>query len=204
MVGDSTMSVIRFVPASQVALDDLDAIVDGEPCRRLVFPSCRSNTTLRVPNTAYEAIVGTPGSLDAVVIMTGYNDWFDDFGAAFDTIVGAARAKGARHVVWLTYVEGGSSPTALRAYQQNNRDLRAVAANVADVTVADWNGYSRRGPWMAPDGVHLTPLGAYALADYIARFVAHVEGRPCHDSGATACENPDVTPTPDLHARYGV
>ena len=61
----------------------------------------------RVPNTAYEAITTTPGWVDAVVIMTGYNDWYDDFGYLFGTIVGAARAKGARQIVWLTYSEGG-------------------------------------------------------------------------------------------------
>jgi hypothetical protein len=214
LVGDSTMAAIRFVPGSQAALGGIDPVVDTEPCRRLVFPSCLSNTTFRVPNTAYEAITGTPGWVDVVVVMTGYNDWFDDFDAAFATIVGAARAKGARAVIWLTYVEGGDSPTALRAYRQNNADLWRVASGAAfpDVTVADWNAYQRLDPsWVGPDGIHLSTVGAYGLADYLARWAAHVEGRPCPAPTAPGGPVPDPCPrpddaiaAPDVRSLYGV
>ncbi|MGH9133107.1 MAG: SGNH/GDSL hydrolase family protein [Ilumatobacteraceae bacterium] len=214
IVGDSTLAAVRFVTGSQDAMRGFDPVLDAEPCRRLIFTSCLSNTTFRVPNTAYEAITTTPGWIDVVVIMTGYNDWFDDFGFAFDTIVGASRAKGARQVVWLTYSEGGESPTAIRAYRQNNADLWAVAAlpGYADVAVADWNGYSHRGDnWVGPDGIHLTTRGAYGLADYFSRWIAHLEGRPCTAPWAAGgplddpCPNPDGTGrATDIRSVYGI
>ncbi len=143
IVGDSTLAAVRFVTGSQSAMRGFDPVLDAEPCRRLVFPSCLSPTTRRVPNTAYDAITTTPGWVDVVVIMTGYNDWYDDFGYFLRTIVGAARAKGARQIVWLTYSEEGKSAEDHGAYLKNNVDLRAAAAvpGYEDVQVADWNAY---------------------------------------------------------------
>jgi hypothetical protein len=214
IVGDSTLAAVRFIPGAPEAMRGFEPVLDAEPCRRLVYPSCLSNTTNRVPNTAYEAITTTPGWVDAVVIMTGYNDWFDDFGYLFDTIVSAARAKGARQVVWLTYSEGGESAQAIRAYQLNNSDLRRVAARpgYGDVRVAEWNAYNHRGDnWVWPDGIHLTNRGAYGLADYFSRWFAHLEGRPCPapwTGGAPLddpCPNPDGTGiAADIRSVYGV
>ena len=158
IVGDSTLAAVRFVTGSQGAMRGFDPVLDAEPCRRLVFPSCHSPTTNRVPNTAYEAITTTPGWVDAVVIMTGYNDWYDDFGYFLRTIVGAARAKGARQIVWLTYSEEGKSAEDHGAYVKNNVDLRAAAAvpGYEDVQVADWNAYIHHGDhWAGFDGIHL-------------------------------------------------
>ena len=96
IVGDSTLAAVRFVTGAHGAMRGFDPVLDAEPCRRLVFPSCLSPTTNRVPNTAYEAITTTPGWVDAVVIMTGYNDWYDDFGYFFRTIVRARRGRRGR------------------------------------------------------------------------------------------------------------
>jgi hypothetical protein len=214
IVGDSTLAAVRFIPGAPDAMRGFEPVLDAEPCRRLVYPSCLSNTTNRVPNTAYEAITTTPGWVDAVVIMTGYNDWFDDFGYLFDTIVSAARVKGARQIVWLTYSEGGQSPQANHAYQLNNSDLRRVAAapGYGDVQVADWNAYNHRGDnWMWPDGIHLTNRGAFGLADYFSRWLAHLEGRPCAAPWVGGgpiddpCPNPDATGmAADIRTVYGV
>jgi hypothetical protein len=214
IVGDSTLAAVRFIPGAPAAMRGFEPVLDAEPCRRLVFTSCLSNTTNRVPNTAYEAITTTPGWVDAVVIMTGYNDWFDDFGYLFDTIVRAARAKGARQIVWLTYSEGGESARANLAYQLNNADLRRVAAQPGyeDVHVAEWNAYNHLGDnWVWPDGIHLTNRGAFGLADYFSRWLAHLEGRPCalpwFGGGPIddPCPNPDSTGiAADIRAVYGV
>ena len=102
----------------------------------------------------------------------------------------------------------------MRAYRQNNSDLRAVAAwpGYGDVAVADWNAYNHRGDnWIGPDGIHLTNRGAYGLADYLARFVAHLEGRPCTAPWLAGgplddpCPNPDGTGiAADIRGVYGV
>jgi hypothetical protein len=214
IVGDSTLAAVRFVTGSQGAMRGFDPVLDAEPCRRLVFPSCHSPTTNRVPNTAYDAITTTPGWVDGVVIMTGYNDWYDDFGYFFRTIVDAARAKGARQIVWLTYSEEGKSAEDHGAYVKNNADLRAAALvpGYGDVQVADWNAYIHRGDnWAGFDGIHLTSRGAYGLADYFARWFSHLEGRACTAPWTGGgpiddpCPNPDgIGIATDIRSVYGV
>ncbi len=214
IVGDSTLAAVQLVTGSQEALRGFDPVLDADNCRRLVFPSCLSPTTHRVPNTAYDAITTTPGWVDAVVIMTGYNDWYDDFGYFVRTIVAAARAKGARQIVWLTYSEEGKSAEDHGAYVKNNIDLREAAAvpGYEDVQVADWNAYMHRGDnWAWFDGIHLTSRGAYGLADYFSRWFAHLEGRPCTAPWVGGgpiddpCPDPDATGiAADIRTVYGV
>ncbi len=216
LVGDSTLAVIRNMTQTQELFHDFDAIVDAQGCRRLVWPSCLSDTDFRIPNTVEEAIVGTPGEVDVVVVMAGYNDWNDPFGEFVATIMNAARSKGAEQVVWLTFSVGHppkSSPKAIAAYAENTRDLWAAAPWHPDLVVADWRTYNSRSVgWMAPrDGVHLDPLGGWGLADYLARWIAHLDDRPCHAPLTPGgpipdpCPNPDRLPhLPDVAALYGV
>jgi len=215
MVGDSTLAVIRNMPQTHELFVGFDAVVDAEGCRRLVWPSCWSDTDFRVPNTIQEAILATPGVLDVVVVMAGYNDWNDPFGTFVDTIMQTARSKGARQVVWLTYSVGAppeSSPAAIAAYAQNTRDLWASASRHPDLIVADWRTYNSRSiGWMAPDGVHLDPLGGFGLADYVSRWVAHLDRRPCPAPVVPGgiLQNPCPSPNsafrvPDIAGLYGI
>jgi len=200
IVGDSTLAGLDVYPQSQAALIGFDAIVDAAQCRRLWRPSCRSSTTGQVPNTAYEAILTTPGTLDMVIVKAGYNDWFSDFPAEFDAVVHAARAKGAHTIVWLSYNEQVSRPTARRAYQENNADLRWLAnlPQYSDVLLADWLAYSGSRPDWFADGTHVSPSGAWALADYVSRWVAAVEHRPCTRPWVLFTPIPAPCPPPDL------
>jgi hypothetical protein len=215
MVGDSTLAVVRNMPQTQELFVGFDPVLDAQGCRRLIWTSCFSDTDLRRPNTVQEAILGTPGTVDVVVVMAGYNDWNDPFGTFVDAIMNAARSKGARQVVWLTYSEGrqpGSSGSAIAAYAQNTRDLWASAPRHPDLFVADWRTYNARSVgWMAPDGVHLDPRGGFGLADYISRWIAHLDQRACTaplDPGgvvADPCPNPDsIGRVPDIAALYAV
>ena len=147
--------------------------------------------------------------------MTGYNDWYDDFGYFLRTIVGAARAKGARQIVWLTYSEEGKSAEDHGAYLKNNADLRAAAAVP---------GYERRAGGRL-ERVHpprrqlgrvrtgsTSPVAVrYGLADYFSRWIAHLEGRPCQAPWVGGgpiddpCPNPDVIGiATDIRSVYGV
>ena len=215
MVGDSTLAVVRNVRPTQDLFIGFDPVLDAQGCRRLVWPSCFSDSDFRTPNTVEEAILGTPGVVDVVFIMAGYNDWHDPFGSFVDTIMRAARSKGARQVVWLTFSQGrqpGSSATAIGVYAENTRDLWASAPRHPDLVVADWRTYNSRSVgWMAPDGVHLTTRGGYGLADYISRWVANLDGRACPaplDPGGvpqSPCPNPNrSTRVPNIAGLYGV
>ena len=97
MVGDSTLAGLHLHPESHQALVGFEPIVDAASCRRLVRTSCKSAVTGLIPNTAVEAILGTPGTLDIVVIKTGYNDWNSNFPGEFDAVVNASRRQGRPH-----------------------------------------------------------------------------------------------------------
>ncbi len=215
MVGDSTLAAVRNVTASQALFVGFDPVLDAQGCRRLVWPSCFSDSDLRVPNTVEEAILGTPGVVDIVVVMAGYNDWHDPFGSFVDTIMAAARSKGARQVVWLTFSTGRqpeSSATAIGVYAENTQLLWASAPRHPDLVVADWRTYNDRTVgWMADDGVHLSTRGAFGLADYLSRWIAYLDGRACtapQRPGWTPqdpCPNPDsMRWVPDIAGLYGV
>lgn len=205
LVGDSTLAAVDLYSESKRALVGFDSIVDAKSCRRLQRPSCLSAVTGVIPNTAVEAILTTAGRVDIVVVKTGYNDWFSDFPAEFDAVVSAARQKGAHTVVWLTYNEEArpaSRTKARQAYAENNVDLRRLASDhrYRDVIVVDWLGYSwpHRYEWFW-DGTHMTSEGTWAQTDYVARWIAAIEHRPCprpRSPGAPVadpCQPPDST-----------
>lgn len=200
LVGDSTLAGITLHSASLDALRGFDAVVDAKSCRRLLRPSCHSRVTLQTPNTVVQAILDAPGTFDYVVVMGGYNDWFSDFPREFDAVVNAARAKGAHTIVWLTQREGSRPTTARRAYEENNADLRWLTTQpqYSDVVLADWLAYSTpRQDWFF-DAIHVYGSGAYAITDYIARWIAAIEHRPCPRPWTVGGTVPDPCPPPEL------
>ena len=200
LVGDSTLASLDVFTESVAAFVGFDAVVDAAPCRRLLRRSCLSDTTGLVPNTAVEAILSASGTFDVVVVKAGYNDWFSDFPAEFDAVVQAARAKGAHTVLWLTYNEDVSRSNARRAYEENNADLRWLVTRpqYADVLLADWLRYSRPRPDWFADGTHLGRGGTWSLADYVSRWIAAIEHRPCPRPWSIGWPVPDPCPQPEL------
>ncbi len=206
LVGDSTLAGLDVATSSQRALVGFEGIVDAASCRRLVRPSCLSNVTGVIPNTAVEAILTTPGTLDVVVVKTGYNDWFSDFPAEFAATVDAARAKGAHTILWFSYNEelrdsnGRVRTRAGQAYRENNADLYRLVdqPEYADVMLADWREYSLQRPDWFFDGTHTTTAGSFAITDYTARWIAAIEHRPCPRPRVPGGEVLDPCPIPDL------
>ncbi len=183
MVGDSTLASVRNYVWSQRLFRGFHPVLDAHGCRRLIWPSCFSDSDFAVPNTVQEAIRDTPGELDVVIVMSGYNDWHDPFGSFVDAIVATARSKGADEVVFLTLSAGTfpeTSATAIGVYAENTQMLWASRARNPSLRVADWRNYAYLAPgWFEADGVHLTQRGAFGLADYMTRWMAHLDGRPC-------------------------
>jgi hypothetical protein len=184
LVGDSTLAAMDLFNDSKQGLVGFDWVVDAKSCRRLMRPSCLSAVTGVIPNTAVEAILTTPGRIDIVVIKTGYNDWFSDFPTEFHAVVDAARRRGAHTVVWQTYNEDvrPNKPRNRQAYYENNVDLRRLVTlpQYSDVLLGDWLTYSRphQFEWFW-DGTHMTREGSWAQAEYVSRWVAAIEHRPC-------------------------
>ena len=134
-----------------------------------------------MPNTAVEAILGTPGTIDVLVVKTGYNDWNSNFPAEFDAVVRAGRAKGAHTILWLSYTESQTSPKSRQAYQENNADLYHLVTlpQYSDVILADWRAYTSGIDYWTWDGSHLTEAGSWLQTDFVSRWIAAIEHRPC-------------------------
>jgi len=213
LIGDSTLLAIDRYNAYR-ALQGFDYVFDAESCRTLGIPSCGPRP---LPPNAVQAIEDSHGDFDDVVIMAGYDEWWTSFPKSFDKVVAAARGKGARRIIWLTYREGVpykllTGERADEAFIKNNKTLRDKVASGAfpDVVLAQWYPHApTHVGWLTPDGIHLTVKGALGLADYISRWVAHSEGLPCPmpvtpgGPVEAVCSNPDPEPPiADLMALY--
>ncbi len=215
LMGDSSLEGIKFYSHAFDALRGMTYVLDGESCRRLVRPSCHSLAG-NTPNTALEAIQGAAGSFDAVVIGTGYNEGSYGFGANFDLIVSAARAKGAVRIVWMNYrlrdglTRAGTDNNG--SYIANNAVLlqKVATGDYPDVFIADWRDYSEPvRSWFVSDSIHYQPTGALGAADYISRWITYLFSEPCPMPMTVGgpidnpCTSPDGKPPPDVRALYG-
>lgn len=178
IVTDSTGAALRWFPSSMSDLTGFTYVFDGESCRRTTGVSCRGREG-RTPTITPVAIAEASGYFDTIVVMTGYNDWHTDFGRGIDETMAAARAKGVERVVWLTlrtehgYSMPGQTGGSGTNHERNNVTLHAAADRYPDLLLADWNAHSyQQSSWFADDGVHLTLVGARALARFISAELA--------------------------------
>ena len=204
LIGDSTLLAVDRYNGYR-ALRGFDYEFDAKSCRTLGIPSCGKRP---VPPNAVDAIGASHGNFDYVVVMAGYDEWWTSFPNSFDEVVNAARAKGAQRIIWLTYREGVkykllTGESADESFVKNNQTLRDKVSSGAfpDVLLAKWYPHTKAdNGWISRDGIHLTLQGALGVADYISRWIAYVESRPCPmpstPGGALepTCPNPDTEP----------
>ena len=212
LIGDSTLQAVeRYHKLTDLL--GMDPVYEARSCRLLAVPSCGRN-----PAPKAVAVIDTAeGNFDIVVIMAGYDQWYDTFADSFVQVVASARLKGARRVIWLSYPEGvddllpDGTPgnESLVNINQIMRDKLAGGA-FPDVVIADWFNYpSAQGDWFNRDDIHLSPIGATSVADYISRKVAFTASLPCpmpREPGLPAqvpCPDPDASGRlADLAALY--
>ncbi len=209
IIGDSTSASMRWYDEirNSTAIYDImgnsyDLQWSIESCRRLVAPSCigrfdpgqgirwRPVSVLPLIQNSLHGHVG-----DALVIMSGYDDSprIDD---DIDQIVTAAEQQGVTRIFWLTY-RTTTRYSYGSYYLSHNRDLRAAQARHPNLVVLDWNAYTHsqplttQGQWFERDGIHMTRLGAIALASYVKKAVDGSDVRACQSSHAGAGTAPD-------------
>jgi lysophospholipase L1-like esterase len=102
-----------------------------------------------------------------IVIMLGHNDAADPQIFAPDADALLAELSDVPRVLWLTIHE------VKDYYAQANRLLATVSAGRTNVQIVDWDSIADRDGVTNPDGLHLTPAGAQAMADLV---LAAVEG----------------------------
>ena len=162
LIGDSIATGIAYnADAKTILAAGIDLDLEAAVCRRLAGDSCPYDGVR--PPTLVDLLPSLRlGS--TVVVAVGYNDYETTFAATVETVLTALEKAGVDHVLWLT----------LRAERQsylNMNDLvRAAVAQHPELTVVDWNLYSRSHPdWFQPDGLHLTDVGAVAMAMLVHR-----------------------------------
>lgn len=160
MIGDSVPTAVAYESEALATLRrGADVDLELAPCRRVGQTSCpykdsTSPTVLQVVEKLGRSLAGS-----TVIVAVGYNDFEQAYAGNIEDVLAALRAFDVQHVLWLT----------LRAERQSylamNDMIRAAAARHPEMSVVDWNLYSRSHPdWFQPDGLHLTWQGARALA----------------------------------------
>ena len=115
------------------------------------------------PQNAVDLIHSLGSRLGAnVVVAVGYNDHEDEYAQDVEDTLAALKAAGVKHVFWLTL------RAARHPYITMNADIAASAQMHPELTVVDWNVYSRSHPdWFLDDGLHLKNVGAEMMATLI-------------------------------------
>lgn len=129
-------------------------------CRRLEDPSCPPD-----PPTALDLIHSLGAEIGpSVVIEVGYNDFAAHYATEVSDVLAALEAVHVQHVFWLTL------RAAHHPYIDMNAEIEAARAQHPELTVLDWNAYSRSHPsWFQADGIHPTYAGTLELAGFIHR-----------------------------------
>ena len=161
-IGDSIATAIAYnEPSKTLLATGIDLDLQLAVCRRLVGDSCPYEGVR--PPTLVD-LLPTIQLGSTVVVEVGYNDWEDPFADSVETSLLALRKAGAKRVLWLTLRADRTS------YLSMNDVIRAAATRHPELTVVDWNLFSRSHPdWFQDDGLHLNSMGALMMATLIHR-----------------------------------
>jgi hypothetical protein len=159
LIGDSVATSLTGEPGAVRRVNEgIDLDLEVAPCRRLEDQSCPPD-----PPTVIELIKTLgPQIGPTVVIAVGYNDFEDRYAAEIEDVLAALEAVNVKHVFWLTL------RAAHHPYVNMNDEIVAAAAKHSEVSVVDWNIYSRSHPeWFQADGLHPLSGGAIAMATLV-------------------------------------
>jgi hypothetical protein len=175
LIGDSVADAIPGDDSAVAILrQGIDLDLEVAPCRRVEDEGCPYQGAR--PPSAVQLIQSLGSKLgDNVVVAVGYNDPEDQYARNVEDAVAALAAAGVKRVFWLTL------RAARHPYLSMNDDIAQAAARHPQVSVIDWNVYSRSHPdWFQTDGLHLLAPGAEAMATLIHKslLTAGVAAKP--------------------------
>ncbi len=194
LIGDSVMTSVLWYSGPTATLEsDLDLHLEVAVCRRLTGMSCPFEgvtppNLLRVVSQLGRTLGPT------VVVVMGYNDHESRFAQSVEASLSALRAAGVTRVMWASLRE------VRHSYVRMNEMLAAVARAHPELTIADWNRYSRSHPeWFQNDGIHLEPTGGAALATFLHGAIVDALSRPL-----PVLAMPEGLPSAHVGRRYRV
>ncbi|HEX6763742.1 MAG TPA: putative Ig domain-containing protein [Gaiellaceae bacterium] len=162
LIGDSVAdAIVQTSGAVAEARREVSLNLQVAPCRRTAGQSCPYNG-VRPPNVIDLVQSLGPALGPNVVVAVGYNDDEGTFAQSVDDALTALEGAGVKRVFWLTL------RAARHPYLTMNAALEAAAERHPDLTLVDWNVYSRSHlDWFQSDGIHLSGSGANAMATLI-------------------------------------
>jgi len=175
LIGDSVADAIPGDDsASLIVKQGIDLDLEVAPCRRVEGEGCPIDGVR--PPSAVQLIQSLGSRIGPnVVVAVGYNDFEDKYAGNIEDAIDAMTAAGVKRIFWLTL------RAARHPYLSMNDDIAQAAAKHPQVTVIDWNLYSRSHPdWFQTDGLHLLGPGAEAMATLIhnSLLAAGVAAKP--------------------------
>ncbi len=159
LIGDSPATGIQYNESAREILGKgISLQLEVYPCRRVAQISCPYDGTR--PPTLVEVATNAGAALgETVIVAVGYNDYENQYAEDIETALTALRAAGVKRILWVTL------RAARNPYLTMNDAIREAAERNPDVTLVDWNLYSRSHPdWFQDDGIHLGGAGAEAMA----------------------------------------
>jgi hypothetical protein len=162
LIGDSVADAISNTNSSVAIIKQgIDLDLEVAPCRRVEGIGCPVND-VRPPSVVQLAKSMGSKLGPNVVVSVGYNDFEDQYAQNIEDALDAFKAAGVKHVWWLTL------RAAHHPYLNMNDDITAAAKTHPELTVVDWNVYSRSHvDWFQDDGLHLLRPGADGMATLI-------------------------------------
>jgi Putative Ig domain len=182
LIGDSVADAIPGdYSASLIIKQGIDLDLEVAPCRRVQGEGCPIDGVR--PPSAVQLIQSMGSKLgDNVVVAVGYNDFEDQYAGNVEDAIDALTAAGVKRIFWLTL------RAARHPYLTMNDAIAQAAAKHAQVTVIDWNMYSRSHPdWFQSDELHLLGPGAEGMATLIHKtlLAAGVAAKPARITTTT-------------------
>jgi hypothetical protein len=162
LIGDSVAdAVVETSTAVAEARREISLELQVAPCRRVAGDSCPYNGVR--PSNVIDLVHSLGSQLGPnVVVAVGYNDHEDSYAQDIEDAMTALESEGVKRVFWLTL------RAARHPYLTMNDAIEALPSKHPEVTVVDWNVYSRSHPdWFQSDGIHLNGAGAQAMATLI-------------------------------------
>jgi hypothetical protein len=173
VIGDSIMTgVLWHADAMSILHEGLDLRMEVAVCRRLTGTSCTFEGV--TPPNLLQVVKSSGSALGpTVVIVMGYNDREETFASSVAASLAALHRAGVTRILWATLRE------VRHPYVHMNDVLYAAAKNDLELTVLDWNMYSRSHlDWFQNDGMHLEPVGGAALATFLHARIVRALAKP--------------------------
>ena len=170
LIGDSVATAFAHnADARRIVGRGVELELEVAPCRRIAPDSCpyegqRAPTVLELVRQRGEALGRT------VIVAVGYNDFESQYADNIEAALDALGKAGVRRVLWPTL------RAARHPHLTMNDAIEAAARRHPEMTVVDWNVYSRSHPdWFQDDGIHLTDVGIVSMATFLNRTLVDLK-----------------------------